>query len=305
MPVARAPYLLLILPPLFWASNWIVGRGFAVDIPPLAMTFLRWLFAVLILAPFAAPHLREDWPVVRQHWRAMLLFGVFGVGMNNAFTYVGLNYTTATNGVLLHSFLPVMIIAISWVVLKQRLSLPQVAGVILSLGGVLTILCRGNLGLLASFHLNIGDMFVIGSMLMWSVYTVGLRWHPVRIHLLTFLFVIACIGDLAVLPFFAAEFLWVRRPEFTLTNISALLFVSVFSSILAYIFWNRGVALVGANVAGLFVHLMPAFGVLLAWIFLGEKVAMFHVVSIGLVLSGIVLTTRFAPRVIAPSESLD
>ena len=295
-PRGANPYLLLTLTPLFWAGNWIVGRGLAADIPPMAMTFFRWFFAVLILAPFAWHHVRRDWPLVRRHWKTLLFLGAIGVGTHNAFAYLGLNYTTATNGVILNSFIPVMIIAMSWVFLRERLSPLQLAGVGVSLAGVLTILSQGSLAVLAALELNTGDLLVILSMAMWSVYTIGLRWRPSGLHMLTFLFVLMVIGDLAVLPLFLAELAFGRHMAVTPSNVAALVSVALFASVLAYIFWNRGVEQVGANVAGLFVHLMPVFGVLLAWLFLGERLALFHVAGIALILSGIGITSRMGRR---------
>jgi drug/metabolite transporter (DMT)-like permease len=295
-PSGANPYLLLTLTPLFWACNWVVGRGLAADIPPMAMTFFRWFFAVLILAPFAWRHLRRDWPIVRRNWKPMVLLGAIGVGTHNALAYLGLNYTTATNGVILNSFIPVMIIAFSWLFLRERLSALQLAGVIISLAGVLTILSQGSMAVLASLELNAGDLLIILSMAMWSAYTIGLRWRPSGLHMLTFLFVLMVIGDLAVLPLFFAELAFGRHMEVTLANLAALVSVALFASVLAYIFWNRGVEQVGASVAGLFVHLMPVFGILLAWLFLGERLALFHVAGIALILTGIWITSRLGRR---------
>lgn len=300
-----SPYLLLTLAPLLWAGNWIVGRAFASDIPPMAMTFFRWFFAVLILAPFAWRHVRRDWPVVRRHWKPMVLLGAIGVGTHNALAYLGLNYTTATNGVILNSFIPVMIIAMSWIFLRERLSPLQLAGVGVSLAGVLAILSQGSVAALASFRLNGGDLLVILSMAMWSAYTIGLRWRPAGLHMLTFLFVLMVIGDLAVLPLFVAELAFGRHMAVTAANLGALVSVALFSSVLAYIFWNRGVELVGANVAGLFVHLMPVFGVVMAWLFLGERLAPFHVAGIALILTGIWITSRLGGRPVAAPAGTD
>jgi drug/metabolite transporter (DMT)-like permease len=191
------------------------------------------------------------------------------------------------NGVILNSFIPVMIIAFAWLFLGERLSAVQMTGVGVSLVGVLTILSRGSLDVLTSFRLNLGDLFVILSMAMWSAYTIALRWRPAGLHMLTFLFVLIVVGLFCVLPFFVAEFTLGRRMVVTATNLAALAAIALFSSLLAYIFWNRGVEQVGASVAGLFVHLMPVFGVVLAWIFLGERLALFHVAGIALILTGI------------------
>src|SRR5678815_1773441 len=182
------PWLLLTLTPFFWACNWIIGRGLHNDVPPLAMTFYRWLFAIAILAPFAWRGVRREWPLIRSSWRALIPLGVVGIGSHNALAYVGLNYTTATNGVILNSFIPVMIITIAWIFLRERLRPVQIAGVAISLAGVLAILSQGSLALLLAFRLNAGDLIVMLSMLMWSVYTIALRWRPAGLHPLSFLF---------------------------------------------------------------------------------------------------------------------
>jgi drug/metabolite transporter (DMT)-like permease len=306
MPAATArarhvsPYLLLTLTPLFWSANWIVGRGLHHDIPPMAMTFFRWLFAIVILAPFALPHLRRDLPTLKRHWRTMLGLGAIGVGTHNALAYLGLNYTTATNGVILNSFIPVMIVAIAWIFLRERLTALQVVGVAVSLGGVLAILSQGSLAVLAAFRLNGGDLLVILSMAMWSLYTICLRWRPPGLSMLSFLFVLAVVGDLFVLPLWLGEMALGRHVVWTPTAFAALVCVATFSSVLAYIFWNRGVEEVGPQVAGLFVHLMPVFGVVLAWLFLGERLQVYHVVGIALILTGIWVTSRRG-RVVAPA----
>jgi len=297
-----SPYLFLTLPPLFWASNWIIGRALHSDIPPMAMTFFRWLFAIMLLAPFAWPHLRRDWPVIRANWKTMLVLGAIGVGTHNGLAYLGLNFTTATNGVILNSFIPIMIITISWIFLHEKLAPMQVAGVLVSLGGVLTILSKGSLGTLLAFRLNIGDLFIILSMLLWAVYTIGLRWRPAGINLLSFLLVVAVIGDLCVVPLWIGEMAFGRFIVWSWSNAAALVGVALFSSVLAYILWNRGVEAVGANVAGLFVHLMPVFGVVLAWLFLGERLAPFHVAGIALILAGIWTTSRFGAKRIEADE---
>jgi drug/metabolite transporter (DMT)-like permease len=302
-PSSPSAYLLLAIAPFFWACNWIIGRGLHAEIPPFAMTFYRWTFALAFMLPFAVPHVRRQWPLIRANARVLALLGVLGVGSHNALAYIALNYTTATNGVILNSFIPVMIIALSWLFLRQRLANLQLAGVVVSLAGVLTILSQGSLERLASFRLNPGDVVVIFSMLLWSLYTICLRWRPPGLHMLAFLFVIACVGDLAVLPFYLGEAAFIRTPQWSVHALLALAAIGLFSSFLAYIVWNRGVEQVGASVAGLFVHLMPVFGTLLAWFFLDERLRLFHLTGIALILTGIYVTSRAAaPPVPAAPE---
>ena len=297
---SASPYLLLTLAPLFWSCNWIIGRALHADIPPMGMTFFRWFFAVLMLAPFALRPLMRDWPVIRSNLKTMLLLGSIGVGMHNALAYLGLNYTTATNGVILNSCIPVMIIAMAWIFFRERLKPLQLAGVGVSLCGVLAILSQGSLEVLAAFRLNAGDLLVILSMAMWSLYTILLRRRPPGLDMLSFLFVLAVIGDLVVLPFWIGEMALGRFIAWTPTVLAAMLSVALFSSVLAYIFWNRGVEAVGAQVAGLFVHLMPVFGVILAWLFLDERLQVYHVAGIVLIVAGIAITSRRG-RAVAPA----
>ncbi len=175
------------------------------------MTFLRWLFAIVILAPFALPHVIRDWPKLRPPLEDPAVPGRDRRRHAQRARLLGLNYTTATNGVILNSFIPVMIITFSWVFLRERLTRMQLAGVGVSLAGVFTILSRGSIATLTAFRLNGGDLLVILSMAMWSSYTVCLRWRPPGLHMLTFLFVLMVVGDLCMLPFFLGELAFGRR----------------------------------------------------------------------------------------------
>lgn len=290
-----SPYVLLTLAPFFWSCNVIVGRGLSPEVPAFAMTFYRWLFAAAMLAPFALPLVRKDLPIVTRHWKSLLSLGVIGIGIHNALAYLGLRYTTAVNGVILNSFIPVMIVALSWALLRERLATLQVAGISISLAGVLTILSGGSLATLLMFRLNAGDLLFILSMAMWSIYTIALRFRPRGMHFLSFLFVIVCIGDVAIIPLYAIETALGYPMHWSVSTVATIAAVAFFSSILSYIFWNRGVEQVGANVAGLFVHLMPVFGVMLAWLVLDERLGLYHVAGIALILCGIYVTSRFAP----------
>jgi len=292
--ISFSPYLLLSLAPLFWAGNWIIGRGLHTAVPPMSMTLYRWLFAIVFMLPFALPHLRRDWREVRANWRILIVLGLLGIGSHNALAFLGLNYTTATNGVILNSFIPVMIIAISWIFLHQRLSGLQIIGVIVSLLGVLAILSQGSIERLLAFRLNIGDLFVVGSITIWATYTVCLRWRPPNLHPLTFLFVIACVGVVQMLPLYIGEVALGKLTHWSWQVVLAFAGMGLFSSFMAYVFWTQGVTAVGASVAGLFLHLMPVYGTLLAWLFLDERPEAFHFVGIAMILSGIYITSRRA-----------
>jgi drug/metabolite transporter (DMT)-like permease len=288
-----SPYLLLSLCSLFWSLNWVIGKAMVGTVSPLALTFIRWSVAVAAMMPFALPQVRAHWPAVRRHWKTIAWLGFWGTGLHNAFAYVGLQYTTATNGVILNSAIPIMIILCGWVVYRDTITKAQALGVAISLAGVLTVLTRGDLSVLAQLSLNKGDLIVLVGMVFWAVYTVYLRIKPAALPPLVLLACCGAVGVVLLAPLAAAELVFLGgRVDPTPAAIAAMLYVGIFPSFVGYVFWNRGVAEVGPNVAGIFVHLMPAFGSLLAWMFLDERLRLFHLAGIGLILAGIALTAR-------------
>lgn len=288
-----SPYLLLTLTSLFWSLNWVVGRALVGHVSPFALTFIRWTIAVTVMMPFAWPLIRAHWPAVRRSWKEIAWLGFWGTGLHNAFGYVGVHYTTATNGVMLNSAIPVLIIVLGWVIYRETITRLQAAGVLVSLAGVLTIVVRGDPAALAALELNKGDVIVLAGMVFWAAYTVFLRMKPAELPGLALLACCGCVGVVLLAPLFAFEMLFLEgQVELSARTIPALLYVGIFPSFVGYVFWNRGVAEVGPNVAGLFVHLMPAFGAFLGWLLLDERIYAFHLVGIGLILAGIALTAR-------------
>ena len=284
--------MLLTLASLFWAANWVVGRAMRNDMAPVAMGFWRWAIALLILLPIAAPELRRRWHVVRSNWLTLTVLGLLGAVVFNTLIYVGLQYTAATNGVLFNSISPILIILLSWVVARERISRLQTYGVSLSLVGVLTIVARGDIATLAAFHFNRGDLWLITAMFLWAIYTIVLRRRPPELSAMGFLTAMLLFSLPFLLPFYLWEFSVRGGFRLTPATMAALAYYGTLPSIVAYLFWNRGVAQVGPTKAGLFVHLMPVFGALLAVIFLGERLYAYHYAGAGLIFGGIFLTTR-------------
>jgi len=287
-----SPYLLLTLSSLFWAGNWVVGRAMRHDIPPLAMGFWRWLLALLILLPFVAPELRRRLGVLRRDWLKLMLLGALGATTFNAMIYVGLQFTAATNGILFNSISPVLIVLLSWLWLRDRLGAGQGVGIALSLLGVAAIVTRGDPALLAALQFNRGDLWLIAAMVLWSVYTLLLRWRPPELSAMAFLAAIVALSLPLLLPFYLWELAARGGFAITLPTAAALAYYATLPSIVSYLFWNRGVAQVGANRASLFTHLMPVFGAVLSMIFLGEQLYAYHFIGAGLIFSGIWLTTK-------------
>jgi drug/metabolite transporter (DMT)-like permease len=291
MNLRVSPYLLLSLANLFWAGNWIVGRGIRDDVPPLALSFWRWVIALAFLLPLAWPYLRRDRALLLAGWRWLLLFGILGTCLYNALAYLGLQQTEAVNGLLLNSFIPAVIVLLAWLFQGKRLRNVETAGIIISFLGVLAIIARGDPRTLLLLSLNVGDFWILLSVVAWAVYTLLLPHRPTA-HPLAFLFAIAVIGLVATLPFYLLEIHGGRQIASSPASWLAIGYAGIFPAFLGFIFWNKGVEQVGAAQAGLFLHLMPAFGIVLAAVFLGERLLNFHYIGIALIFSGIFLTTR-------------
>ena len=286
------PYLLLILTVLFWSGNMVVGRGIRGDVPPLAMAFWRWFIAFALILPLALPHLKSQWPLLKSGWKPLTVLGLLGIGGYNTFAYIALQYTSATNAVLLNSFIPVATIAISWAFLGKHLKRLEGLGVVISLCGALTIVAHGDLNILFHLDLNLGEAWMLLAVLVWAIYTVGLAWRPSGVHPMLMLAAMTAAGLAALLP----AYLWAmasgRHINVYLGSLASLAYVGIFPSFLGYIFYNRGVAEVGASKASLFIHLMPVFGTLLSALFLSEIPLWYHYLGIGLIFCGIWLTMK-------------
>ena len=291
IPLHVSPYLLLTLAKLFWAGNWVISRAFRGELPPVALSFWRWVVALLCLLTISLPHVRRDWPQLRAAWPWLLFFGALGTGGYNVLVYGGLQYTTAINGTLLNSFIPIMIVLMSWLLAGKRLHGREASGIVVSFIGVLGIVAHGDWQRLRELTLNVGDLWILASVLAWSAYTLLLSRRP-AVNPLSFLTAINVTGLVFLVPFYLWEMAQGRHVIATPGSIAAIVYTGVGPAFLGYILWNRGVAEVGAARAGLFMHLVPAFGIVLSMIFLDEKPALYHAVGIGLIFTGIWLNTR-------------
>ena len=270
----------------------MVGRGIRADVPPIALSFWRWSLALLCLLPWAWQALRAQRQDLLRHWRLLTLLGLLGGACHNAMTYVGLSMTTATNGVLLASATPIMIIALSWALFGKRLRAMEWAGVLISLVGVLIIVAHGDLQTLLGLQPNKGDLWVLVAMLSWALYTVLLTRRPAGLHPYAFLAAICFTGLLGLAPFYGWEIYSGHLINPSPKAFSAIAYAGIFPALLGFIFWNRAVTVVGSNSAGLFMNLMPALGTVLAIVFLDEQPRLFHLTGILLILGGVALTTR-------------
>ncbi|MFL5002909.1 MAG: DMT family transporter [Xanthobacteraceae bacterium] len=288
------PYLLLALASLFWSGNHILGRAMSGHVPPIGISTVRWLVPALLLWPLARRHLEQDWAAIRAHWLILLWLGITGGALFTVLQYVGLQYTSALNVSVLNSLVPVLIVAAGAVLFRDRISAVQLAGIVISSLGVLTIISRGRVEILMDLRFNVGDVLIVINMAVFSIYAACLRLRP-QMHWLSFIFVLAVISAATTVPFFIWETLSGNTFEPSLFTLIAIIYVSIFPSVLAFAAWNRGVELIGANRSGPFLHLVPVYTAALSSTFLGEALAVQHVLGFGLILIGVWLASIHKP----------
>jgi drug/metabolite transporter (DMT)-like permease len=291
-----SPYLLLVLTILFWAGNFNLARAIHTDVPPLGLSFWRWAVAALILLPFAWGSMRAALPLAREHWRLVLALAVLGIAGFNSLVYVGLQTTTATNGVLLQSVTPITMILLAGLVLHEKSTLAQWAGIGVSLVGVLVIITKADWQVFQQLAFNRGDMWIVLATLDWSLYTVLLRKLPQGLRGMPILGFSITLGALAILPLYLYESVTFQTMPVTAVSVASIAYVAVFPSLLSYMFWNHATQKLGVNRTGQFSHLMPVFGILLATLLLGERLQFYHALGMLLVAAGLVLTNKTTGR---------
>jgi drug/metabolite transporter (DMT)-like permease len=275
-----------------WAGNWTVARAVRDDISPGLITSGRVVLVMLVLAPLALPGLADRLREFRaRDWAVLGGLGLFGGGVHNAMQYLGLHFTTATNGTLFFSLSPVTIMVLAGMFLHERVRAMQWIGVAVSLAGVLTIALRGEAEALARLSFNPGDILCFISMIFWSGYTICLRLQRVALEPVQVLFLVCAVGLVTLLPWLVWDLANDPRAHFNWNGTAALLYSAFASVILAYAGWNYAVLRLGAARTGGFSHLLPAFGVIFAALFLGEYPAWYHFVGIALIFGGIALSS--------------
>ncbi len=281
------PALLLAMAQLLWAGNFVLGRAVSAHIPPVALSFWRWAVAFMVLLPLSARELRAGWPTIRRSLPVLVPLGILGVGNFNTLVYVGLGQTTATNAALLNSACPAFILAIGPFLGGRRPRGRQAGGIALSLAGVLTIVARGDPQTLLGLTFNRGDAWVLAAVLSWAFYTVLLARRPAGLHPMALLTVLVAVGLAWIAPFYAVESWRGARVAWDGVTLATLGYVGVMASVVAYAAWNQGVAELGADRSGAFLHLLPAFTAVLAALLLGEAFHAYHAVGIVMVLVGV------------------
>ena len=274
------PYIIMILPPLFWAGNFIVGRAVSDQHAPLGLSFYRWFYATLIIAPFTIKSIWEQRELIKKYFWRITLLAILSISTFNSLAYISLQYTTATNALLLNSFIPIFILIISALFFGEKISNKQIAGVFVSLGGVLAIISKLDIDTILALHVNRGDLWMLFAALDWAMYSILLKYlRPIELKPLAFLGIMMMIGTLVLYPVFLADPFGESNIIWNKEMIMAITYIAVFPSIISYIAWNHGMHKLGASIGGQYIHLMPLFGAFMAVIFLKEHIHLYHIIG--------------------------
>ncbi|MCD7060432.1 DMT family transporter [Pelagibacterium xiamenense] len=292
-------YLLLFLAPLSWAGNIVASKLAVGQVDPLVLSALRWLLALAILAWFALPHVRRDWAEIVRKWYWFALYGALGFASFNTLMYGAALFTTAVNISMEQAAIPVLVMIGNFLVFKVRATLMHIAGVALTIYGVLHVATHGDPTRILFLDVNIGDGMVIGACLCYTVYSLALKFRP-AVHWLSFLFASAAFAALTAMIYitlFGAGVPAIAR-AFVSTPPSGwliVLYVAIFPTIVAQLCYARGVELIGPNRASIFINLLPVLGAILSVLLVGEGLSLYHFVAAIFIIGGIVLS-EYAAR---------
>ena len=260
----KIAYTFLILATLFWSGNFIVGKSASLfDIPPFTLNFYRWIFAWLILAPFTINEIYKKKDYIFKNFKLILILGITSITIFNSIVYYSLNFTQVISGVLMISTIPVMIIFFSWIFKIEKTNFNQLLGVIFSLVGVVVIVTKADLDKLFNLNFNKGDLWMVVAMLSWAIYSALLRKQKFQISQLSLLQMIISSGLILLFPAFLIEMKLGYTVDFNLPFVLTLSYVVLFPGLASFICWIKGIAIIGSNRSGIFLHLMPIFSTIL------------------------------------------
>lgn len=300
-------YLVLLFMPLFFCSNIIIGRVVIQGTEPFILAFLRWFLTSLILLAISYPALKRSWPDFKAQWKPIFIAGFLGMWICGALVYLALKHTSASNGTLIYTSSSVLIILLEWLFRGRRIGWREIFGVPLAILGVATIVFQGNLSAIFTLDLNPGDAIFVLTAICWAIYSVLLRNDPFpKLPTLPLIGVVAMAGAITLFPFAVAEAIWLQHFPTTTENWIGIAAIVVISSLFPFTAYQYGVKIVGPATTGVFLYLLPPYGVGLAVLLLGETLQGFHFAGFILILGGVILATapvkRHQPRAIRPAN---
>ena len=286
-------YLILILTTIFWSGNFIVGKAASTyEIPPFSLNFYRWFFAGLILLPFTFKELIEKKNYIFDNIVFFTILGVTSITIFNSIVYYSLYYTQVISGILMISTIPVWIIFISSILNIEKTNIFQIIGVIFSLTGVVFIVTKADLEIIKNLDFNKGDLSMVVAMFSWAVYSALLKSKKYEISQFALLEVVIITGLIFLTPIYFIEMYLGNVIVLGIPFVLTLTYVVFFPGLASFIFWIKGISIIGANRAGVFLHLMPIFGAIMAMIIFNEKFMYYHILGAIFIVAGITLSNK-------------
>ena len=289
----KLAYILLILTTLFWSGNFIVGKAASTyQIPPFSLNFYRWLFAGLVLLPFTIKEILNKKSYILENIGFFAVLGITSITIFNSTVYYSLYYMQVISGVLMISTIPVWIMFISSILGIEKTNKFQIFGVILSLLGVLFIITKSDLEVVKNLDFNRGDLIMATGMFAWALYSALLKKKTYKISQITLLEVVIITGLLFLIPIYILEILFGNKIILGKPFILTLSYVVIFPGLASFFFWIKGIGIIGANRAGVFLHLMPVFGSVMAIFLFNEKFMFYHLLGAIFIIAGITLSNK-------------
>ncbi|OSZ80068.1 hypothetical protein CAP36_02040 [Chitinophagaceae bacterium IBVUCB2] len=292
-PAQRNIYIgigLAVLAAFIWSGNFVVARAVKSDIPPIGLSFYRWLVASIIIFPFAIKKFRKEWRVVKQSWHYLFWASLTGIALFNTFVYIGAHYTSAINLALIGTTSsPIMAIIFARIFLKEKIGFLKLAGLITCIIGVLFLLSKGDFRNLLSLQFGEGDLWVLLAAFCFAVYNTLVKKKPASISPVNFLFVIFSLGALLLLPFFLWETNQYPAVEWNIPLLLSVLYLGLGASVICFLIWNIAISKLGSGRTALFGNLIPVFSSIEAAIILHEEFTWVHITSMIIIFIGIVL----------------
>ena len=286
-------YILLILTTLFWSGNFIVGKAASTyEIPPFSLNFYRWLFAGLILLPFTFSEILKKKNYIFNNLGFFIILGITSITIFNSTVYYSLYYMQVISGVLMISTIPVWIMFISSILGIETTSKFQIFGVILSLLGVLFIITKSDIDVIKNLAFNRGDLIMATGMFAWALYSALLKKKKYEISQITLLEVVIITGLIFLIPIYILEINYGNQITLDKPFILTLSYVVLFPGLASFFFWIKGIGIIGANRAGVFLHLMPVFGSIMAILLFKEKFMFYHLLGAIFIIAGITLSNK-------------
>jgi len=284
---------MLVCATLFWAGNFTIGKfAFLENIPPNTLAFLRWTLVWIILFPFTYKEVLKLKNKIKQNLSLFSILGFTSVCIFTSFTYNALNYTQVINASLFNTAIPVTIILVCFLLKIEKTNIFQISGLLISVLGILAIITRLDLNILLSLNFNKGDLFMIGAIIAWGIYSAYLRKQTFNVSLLALVHIICTFGLIFLLPLFIIDVVQGETVEMSSNLFYILIYIAIFPSIGSYYCWAGAVSIIGANRAGIFLSLIPLFSTIFAILFFNEKFLFFHLIGSILIILGLFLSNK-------------